>query len=132
MARPKRLLTWLFRADTQSPNVTRQILPFKLPPPQPAVPDVVLTDVFLDMQHDVIVISGTIFNDGESHLEVNANDMNLSAATGEGVLQAASPLLPWTIGAGASQEFEIQFTVPRDTDTVLLDILRFAFEIEGL
>jgi len=125
-------LTWLFRADTQSPNVTRQILPFKLPPSQPAIPDVELTDVFLDAQHDVIVISGTVFNDGESNLVVTLNDTHLSAGTGEGVLQAASPLLPWTISPGASQEFEIQFTVPRDTDTVLLDILGFAFEIEGL
>ena len=125
-------LTWLFRADTQSPNVTRQILPFKLPPSQPALPDVVLTDVFLDMRHDVIVISGTIFNDGESNLEVTSNDMNLSAGTGKGSLLAASPPLSWTIGPDASQEFEIQFTVPQGTDTVLLDILRFAFEIEGL
>jgi hypothetical protein len=125
-------LTWLFRADTQSPNVLRQILPFSLPPSQPAVPDVVLTDVFLDAQHDVIVISGEVFNDGESNLEVTANDMHLSAGTGEGVLQAASPLLPWVIIPGASQDFEIQFTAPSDTDTALLDILRFAFEIEGL
>jgi hypothetical protein len=125
-------LTWLFRADTQSPNVTRQILPYKLPPVQPAIPDVVVTDVFLDAQNDVLVISGTVFNDGESNLAVTVNDTHLSAGTGEGVLQAASPLLPWTISPGASQEFEIQFTVPRDTDTVLLDILGFAFEIDGL
>ena len=125
-------LTWLFRADTQSPNVLRQILPFKPPPSEPAIPDVVLTDVFLDSQFDVIVISGSVFNDGELNLEVTANDMHLSAGTGEGVLQAASPPLSWTIAPGASQEFEIQFTIPQDTDTVLLDILRFAFEIEGL
>jgi hypothetical protein len=125
-------LTWLFRADTQSPNVVRQVLPFKLPPSQPAIPDVVLTDAFLDVRRDVIVISGTIFNDGESSLEVTANDLTLSAGTGTGVLQAASPPLAWTIGAGASQEFEIQFTVPPDTDTVLVDILRFAYEIDGL
>ena len=123
---------WLFRADTQSSNILRQILPFKLPPSQPAIPDVVLTEVFLDAQHDVIVISGQIFNDGESNLEVALNDMHLSAGTGEGVLQAASPALPWIINPGASQEFEIQYTSPGGTDTVLLDILRFAFEIEGL
>ena len=91
---PKEITTplmWLFRADTQSSNILRQILPFKLPPSQPAIPDVVLTEVFLDAQHDVIVISGQIFNDGESNLEVALNDMHLSAGTGEGVLQAASP-----------------------------------------
>jgi hypothetical protein len=125
-------LTWLFRADTQSSNVTRVILPYKTPPPQPAIPDVVLTDVFLDVQNNVIVISGTVFNDGESNLEVTANDVNLNAGTGEGALQAASPPFSWIIGPDASQDFEIQFTVPQDTDTVLLDILRFAFEIEGL
>ncbi len=125
-------LTWLFRADTQSPNVTRQILPFKLPPVQPAIPDVVVTDVFLDAQHEVLVISGSIFNDGESNLSVTINDTHLSAGTGEGVLQAASPLLPWTIPPGASQEFEIQYTIPQNTDTVLLDILGFAFEIDGI
>ena len=109
-------LKWLFRADTQSANVLRQILPFKSPPAQPAIPDVVLTDAFLDAQNDVLVISGAVFNDGESNLEVTLNDIHLSAGTGDGVLQAASPLLPWTIFPGNSQEFEMQFTSPGDTE----------------
>lgn len=125
-------LTWIFRADTQSPNIARQILPFELPAAQPAIPDVMLKDVFLDTQRDVLVASGTIFNDGESNLQVTSQDITLSAGTGQGVLQAASPFLPWTITPGGSQEFEIQLSVPGGTDTVLLDVLRFAFEIEGL
>ena len=68
----------------------------------------------------------------ESNLQVTSQDITLSAGTGQGVLQAASPFLPWTITPGGSQEFEIQMSVPGGTDTVLLDVLRFAFEIEGL
>jgi hypothetical protein len=33
---------------------------------------------------------------------------------------------------GGYQDFEMQFTTPEDTETVLLSILGFAFEIEGL
>jgi hypothetical protein len=51
---------------------------------------------------------------------------------GQSRLVASTPLLPWPIIPGSYQDFELQFEAPASTDSVLLNILGFTFEIEGL
>lgn len=125
-------LVWTFRADATSTEVASFVLAFEPPKPAPAQPDVELLEVFLDGRRDVIVVSGTVYNDGESELNVTSQDVAMTAGGGQSVLQASAPLLPWVVPAGGYQDFEMQFTAPEDTTSVLLDILGFAFEIEGL
>jgi hypothetical protein len=102
------------------------------PTPGPAVPDVELADVFLDGNRNVIVISGTVYNDGESDLNVTANDVEVTSGAGRSTLVVASPLLPWQVPVGGYQDFELQFTAPEGQPSVLLNVLGFTFEIEGL
>jgi hypothetical protein len=91
-----------------------------------------LLEAFFDGRRDVIVISGTVYNDGESELNITSQDVVMTAGGGQTTLQASAPLLPWVVPPGGYQDFEMQFTTPEDTETVLLSILGFAFEIEGL
>ena len=44
----------------------------------------------------------------------------------------ATPLLPWSVPANDYQDFELQFEVPDGEASVLLNVVGFAFEIEGL
>jgi len=125
-------LTWVFRADPTAPEAARFVLPYEPPAPLPAQPEVELRDAFVDSQRDVIVFSGVIRNLGESALTVMLDNVKLTSNAGESSLQAPTPQLPWTVEAGGEQEFELQFSRPAGVQTVLLDILGFTFEIEGL
>ncbi|MGC9469346.1 MAG: DnaJ domain-containing protein [Anaerolineae bacterium] len=125
-------LTWIFRVDPTSGDALRFVIEFKPPAPAPAQPDVELADAFLDTRRDVIVVSGTVYNDGESDLRVTEDLVAITSGQGESALVAATPLLPWTVPPGDYQDFELQFNAPDDTGTALLNVLGFSFEIEGL
>ncbi len=125
-------LVWIFRADPASSDSARFVTGFKPPAPGPAVPDVELTDVFLDRGRNVLVVSGTVYNDGKSDLAVAADLVDLTSSDGTSSLAAASPLLPWTVAADGYQDFELQFTAPEEATSVLLNILGFTFQIDGL
>jgi hypothetical protein len=125
-------VTWIFRSDTVSANSTRFALTYEPPLPAPALPDVELSSVFDDRTRNVIVINGTIYNDGESPLVVTLDNIKFTYSGGAGTLQASTPLLPWNIGPDGFQDFEVQFSRPQGTDSVILDILGFTYRIEGL
>ena len=125
-------VTWIFRSDTTSANSTRFALTYEPPQPGPAIPDVQLSDVFDDGTRNVIVINGTIYNDGESPLVVTLDNIKFTYSSGTGTLQASTPLLPWNIGADGFQDFEVQFSRPQGTDSAILEILGFTYRIEGL
>lgn len=91
-----------------------------------------LYEAFLDGTRDVIVVSGTIYNDGESDLRVAPEAVEMTSGEGRSSLEIETPLLPWTIPPDDFQDFELQFSLPEDVDSVLLNILGFSFEIEGL
>jgi len=125
-------VTWIFRSDTISANSTRFALTYEPPQPGPAIPDVQLSDVFDDAPRNVIVINGTIYNDGESPLSVTLDNIKFTYSGGAGTLQASTPLLPWNVGPDGFQDFEVQFSRPRGVDSAILEILGFAYRIEGL
>ena len=108
------------------------MLDFEPPRPGPAEPEVELYEVFLDADRDVIVISGTVYNDGESDLRVAVEAVEVTSGSGRSNLEISTPLLPWTIPPDDYQDFELQFAVPVGADSVLLNVLGFTFEIEGL
>jgi len=124
--------TWVFRNDATSANSARFVLPYAPPKLGPPEPDVLLDDVFYDANRDVIVINGTVYNDGESDLVVTLDNVQLTSSQGNGTVQATSPLLPWTVSPGDSQSFEIQFLPPPGVDAVMLEMLGFTYRIEGL
>ncbi|MGC9393974.1 MAG: J domain-containing protein [Anaerolineae bacterium] len=125
-------VTWIFRSDTTSANSTRFALTYEPPQPGPAIPDVQLSDVFDDGTRNVIVINGTIYNDGESPLVVTLDNIKFTYTGGAATLQASTPLLPWNVGPDGFQDFEVQFSRPQGTDSAILDILGFTYRIEGL
>jgi len=125
-------LVWRFRVDPTSADQANVVLDFDPPKPGPAEPDVELYEVFLDADRDVIVISGTVYNDGESDLRVAAEAVEVTSGSGRSNLEISTPLLPWTIPPDDYQDFELQFTVPEGAGSVLLNVLGFTFEIEGL
>ncbi|MBN2394258.1 MAG: J domain-containing protein [Anaerolineae bacterium] len=125
-------VTWIFRSDTTSANSTRFALTYEAPQPGPAIPDVQLSNVFDDGTRNVIVINGTIYNDGESPLVVTLDNIKFTYGGGAGTLQASTPLLPWNIGPDGFQDFEVQFSRPQGTDSVILEMLGFTYRIEGL
>ncbi len=127
-------ITWLFRSDPTSAETARYVLPYQPPPPSPPQPQVELESAFVDGRRDVIVINGVVRNMGESPLNVTLEDVSLTSSTGESSLQASTPLLPWSVNGQGQQAFELQFTRPddEDIDSVLLDILGFTFQIQGL
>lgn len=125
-------LTWIFRVDAAAEDIARHVLAFGKPTPEPAVPFVQLTDAFYDAGRNVIVIAGNVANQGESPLEVTTEDVSLTSGAGESALQTASPLLPWRIEPGSEQVFELQFARPQGTESALLTMLGFTFEIQGL
>ena len=125
-------LVWRFRADPTSADQASMVLDFEPPKPGPAEPDVELHEVFLDADRDVIVISGTVYNDGESDLRVATEAVEVTSGSGRSNLEISTPLLPWTIPPDDYRDFELQFTVPESGDSVLLNVLGFTFEIEGL
>ncbi len=125
-------LVWIFRADATSNDPARFVTDFRPPAPRPAAPDVSLTDAFLDSARDVMVISGTVYNDGELDLDVTANDIEATSGAGRSTLVVSSPQLPWRVPSDGYLDFELQFSVPAGQASVLLNVLGFTFEIEGL
>ncbi len=125
-------LTWVFRADAASANSARSILPYERPLPIPPQPVVVIASAFADGKRNTIVINGTLTNNGGTAQSVTLDDVSLTSSMGKSSLQASTPLLPWSIAPGASQDFEVQFSWPENVDSVLLNILGFTFQIEGL
>lgn len=125
-------LVWIFRADATSANAVRFATSYTPPAPRPAVPDVQLQEAFLDENRSVVVISGTVYNDGEMNLTVASEAVEVTSSEGRSRLVAATPLLPWLITPDGYQDFELQFEVPADAESVLLNILGFSFQIEGL
>ncbi|MBN1874088.1 MAG: hypothetical protein JXA33_07645 [Anaerolineae bacterium] len=123
-------ITWIFRADPTSGNTARYPLAYQPPLPQPAQPEVTLTSAFIDGARGVIVINGEIRNLGESPLSVTLNEIELTSSSGASSLQASTPLLPWNVDGGQSQQFEIQFSRPAGATSVLLDILGFTFQLQ--
>lgn len=125
-------VTWIFRSDTLSANSTQFALTYEPPQPGPAIPDVELTDVFDDVTRNVIVINGTIYNDGESPLSVTLDNIKFTYNGSAGTLQASTPLLPWNVQPDGFQDFEVQFSRPQGADSAILEILGFTYRIEGL
>lgn len=125
-------LIWIFRADATSANAVRFATSYTPPAPLPAVPDVQLQEAFLDENRSVVVISGTVYNDGEMNLSVASEAVEMTSSEGRSRLVAATPLLPWLITPDGYQDFELQLEVPADVESVLLNILGFSFQIEGL
>ncbi len=125
-------LVWIFRADVTSADAVRFVTSYTPPAPTPAVPDVELQEAFLDANRNVVVVSGTVYNDGGLSLSVGAESVEMTSSGGRSTLVASTPLLPWTITPDGYQDFELQFQVPADVESVLLNVLGFTFEIEGL
>ncbi|MBN1259577.1 MAG: hypothetical protein JXB35_02750 [Anaerolineae bacterium] len=125
-------LTWLFRPDPAGSEFGRFSLPYQPPLPAPAQPAVELTGAFSDGQRGVIVINGLIRNTGESTLRVGVENIVMTSGAGSAELRAVTPTLPWEIAGGGEQPFEAQFGRPSGVNSVLLDIMGFTFQIEGL
>jgi hypothetical protein len=123
-------LVWIFRADPATSESARFALDFRLPVPGPAQPEVELYDVFLDTTRDVIVVSGTVYNDGESALQVTVEAVTLTADGSSTVIVAAAPQLPWTVPGDDYLDFEVQFEVSGTEDAYSLNMLGYSFEIE--
>ncbi len=125
-------LTWIFRADPASSESARFVLPYEVPPPAPPQPNVEITTAFVDNRQNLIVVNGVIRNLGESRLTVEQNNVQLSSSAGSSSLQTTNPPWPWIIESGSEQNFELQFSRPPNVQSVLLDVLGFTFELEGL
>ncbi|MFP4346098.1 MAG: hypothetical protein ACLFU8_15485 [Anaerolineales bacterium] len=125
-------LTWIFRPDPAVSEAARFSLPYSPPLAGPPQPQVTLSEAIVDGARDVIVLSGSVRNVGESVLSVTLEDVNLTSSEGAAQLRTSTPLLPWSVEPGSEQLFELQFSRPGEVDTVLLDVLGFTFEIEGL
>jgi hypothetical protein len=126
-------LTWVFRADPASGETARFSLPYEAPLPGPPQPQVSLADAFVDEGRDVIVINGVVRNTGESPLTVAPSEVKLSSSAGEADLIVATPSLPWEVAPGEERSVELQFVrPPAEVDSVLLDILGFTFQLDGL
>lgn len=125
-------LTWLFRPDPIGGETASFVLPYQKPAPGPAQPQVALTGAFVDQGRGMIVVNGVVRNTGESSLAVNPTDVTLTSGAGSSELAVATPPLPWTIEPGSEQSFEFQFVRPAGVASVLLNILGFTFQVEGL
>lgn len=125
-------LTWRVKVDPTSTTMGTFILPYEPPPLTPAQPDVELTTAFVDPDRNVIVVEGTLRNLGETALNVTLDSLKLSSSVGSSSLQASTPLLPWKVDGKGEQSFELQFSLPQGTDSVLLDVFGYTFEIDGL
>jgi hypothetical protein len=125
-------LTWVFRADPASSESARFVLPYELPPPAPPQPNVEITGAFVDNRQNLIVVNGVVRNLGESPLTIESDSVQLSSSAGSSALQTTNPPWPWTVEGGGAQNFELQFNRPPNVQAVLLDILGFTFELEGL
>jgi hypothetical protein len=93
--------------------------------------EVSITDAFLNSTSDVLIIEGEVQNSGTGPLTVELSDISLTSSAGMGNLRMAAPRLPWTIQPGQTQVVELQYEKP-GASTVLLTLLGYSFEIQGL
>jgi hypothetical protein len=124
-------LLWSFRADPTTSETARFGLDYRAPVPGPPEPDVELLDVFLDTARDVIVVSGTVYNDGQSALQVTTDVIQMTSGGGRAEIVAAAPQLPWTVAVDSYIDFELQFRVRANGEQYLLSILGFEFALDG-
>jgi len=93
--------------------------------------EVVITDAFLSSAGDVLIIEGEVRNSGSGPLTVELSDISLTSSAGMSELRMAAPPLPWTIQPDQAQVIELQYEKPA-ASTVLLTLLGYSFEIQGL
>ena len=92
---------------------------------------VAVTDVFLSRDGSVVVVEGALENVGDEPATVELGDISLTSSSGASELRLAAPPLPWAVQPGKTQVVELQFSKP-DASAVLLSLLGYTFEIEGL
>ncbi len=122
-------LTWVFGPHAASELRAYFTLSYTVPSAALPVPQVDVTDAFLD--GETLHVVATVGNDGGSPLQVDETDVSLSSNAGAGELQMAVPSFPWTIHPGDSREVELVFARP-DASAVVVTILGYTFEISGL
>jgi len=93
--------------------------------------EVTITDAFLSTSGDVLFIEGEVLNLGMGPLTVELSDVSLTSSAGIGNLRVAAPPWPWTVQPNQTQVIELQYERP-DASTVLLTLLGYSFEIQGL
>ena len=76
-------------------------------------------------------IEGEVLNLGTGPLTVEISDVSLTSSAGIGNLRTAAPPWPWTVQPNQTQVIELQYERP-DASTVLLTLLGYSFEIQGL
>jgi hypothetical protein len=100
--------------------------------PIAAQPEVSITDAFLIDDGNTLIIEGELQNVGTPPLVVERDEVILSSSSaGFSELVTANPSLPWTIQPGQLQLFDLEYQKP-DASTVLLELLGYSFEIDGL
>jgi hypothetical protein len=93
--------------------------------------EVTITDAFLSTSGDVLYIEGEVLNLGTGPLTVELSDVSLTSSAGIGNLRTAAPPWPWTVQPNQTQVIELQYERP-DASAVLLTLLGYTFEIQGL
>jgi hypothetical protein len=93
--------------------------------------DVTVNDAFFGSDGNRLILEGEVRNTGTKPLTIEAADISLSSSAGLGELIMPAPPLPWAIEPGEIQVIELQYQRP-DASTVLLEILGYTFEIDGL
>jgi len=124
-------LTWVFGPEPGSEVRAYISIPYTPETATPSAPEVDVLQAFLGEGGDVLHIVAEIHNAGGSDLRVTSLDISLSSSAGPGELQVAAPPFPWTIGAGATREVELQFARP-EASACIITILGYTFEISGL
>lgn len=92
---------------------------------------VAIDDAFFSRDGSTLILEGEVRNTGTESLTVEQADISLSSSAGLGEFIMAAPPLPWIIEAGEGQIIELQYQRP-DASTVLLELLGYSFEIDGL
>ena len=93
--------------------------------------EVSLIDAFLNNEGDTLIIEGEVRNTGDVPVTIEAKDISLSSSAGIGNLRMAAPPLPWEIQPDQLQVIELQYERP-EASAVMLELLGYSFEIEGL
>ncbi len=128
-------LIWSFAPGPASESQARVSIPHEPQVEEEAPPagqaEVNVTDAFLNDARTVLIIEGEVRNKGEQPLTVEVGDVILTSSAGMGNLRMAAPPLPWVIEPGQTQVIELQYDKP-GASTVLLEVLGYSFEIQGL
>jgi hypothetical protein len=99
--------------------------------PSVAQVGVTVTDAFFSGDGNTLILEGEVQNTGTEPVTIEAADISLSSSAGLGELTSEAPPLPWTIEQGETRVIELQYQRP-DASSVLLEILGYSFEIDGL